>query len=213
MNYAAFPTKGERTRAHIVASAAELFWERSFNGVSVDEIASAAGVNKATVYRYFADKADLALASARYHGIRTLEEMFEENFRQNSEPEQRLAAIYSYAYCANVEMKQAKGDLLGCPVIGLVLELSFEMPQIRDEASQIFMQVEKYLEEIARDAIAAGRVTGSPKTLARSLMQLLHGAFSSSRIAAEPEQILDAGHTSLAIIGYPETRIPALSDA
>lgn len=83
MNYAAFPTKGERTRAHIVANAAELLWERSFNGVSVDEIASAAGVNKATVYRYFADKGDLALASTRYHGIRTLEEMFEHSFRQH----------------------------------------------------------------------------------------------------------------------------------
>ncbi len=210
MNYAAFPTKGERTRAHIVANAAELFWERSFNGVSVDEIASAAGGNKATVYRYFADKGDLALASARYHGIRTLEEMFEHSFRQHSTPDQRLAAIYSYAYLANVEMKKAKDDVLGCPIIGLVLELSFEMPQIRDEAASIFLQIEGYLEEIARDAIAAERVTGSAKVIARALMQLLHGAFSSSRIASEPEQILDAGHTSLAIIGYPETRIQAL---
>lgn len=65
MNFVAFPTKSERKRPRIVANAAELLWERSFNGVSVDEIGSAAGINKATVYRYFADKGELALASAR----------------------------------------------------------------------------------------------------------------------------------------------------
>lgn len=83
MNFVAFPTKSERKRPRIVANAAELLWERSFNGVSVDEIGSAAGINKATVYRYFADKGELALASARDHGIRTLEEMFEHSFRQH----------------------------------------------------------------------------------------------------------------------------------
>lgn len=213
MNFAAFPTKGERTRAQIVASAAELFWERSFNGVSVDDIAKSAGVNKATVYRYFADKADLALASARYHGMRTLEEMFEASFRDHREPDQRLAAIYSFAYHSNVEMKQAKDDVLGCPVIGLVLELSFEMPEIREEASLIFQQIENYLVELAQDAVAAGRADGEPHKIGRALMQLLHGAFSSSRIASDPKQILDAGITSLAIIGYPETRIPLLDNA
>ena len=213
MNYAAFPTKGERTRAQIVASAAELFWERSFNGVSVDDIAKLAGVNKATVYRYFADKADLALASARYHGMRTLEEMFETSFQEHRDPDRRLAAIYTYAYCANAEMKQDKDDVLGCPVIGLVLELSFEMPEIREEASLIFQQIEGYLVEIAQDAIEAGRVNGDPAKLGRALMQMLHGAFSSSRIASDPNQILDAGHTSLTLIGYPETRIALLNNA
>ncbi len=83
MNFVAFPTKGKRKRPRIVANAAELLWERSFNGVSVDEIGSAAGINKATVYRYFADKGEFALASARDHGIRTLEEMSEHSFRQH----------------------------------------------------------------------------------------------------------------------------------
>ena len=53
MNQEALPTRGERTRAHIIACAASLFWARSFHGVSVDRVAEAAEVNKATVYRYF----------------------------------------------------------------------------------------------------------------------------------------------------------------
>ncbi|MEM8726110.1 MAG: helix-turn-helix domain-containing protein, partial [Pseudomonadota bacterium] len=56
MKLAPILTKGERTRAHIVSVASGLFWRRNFHGVSVDQIADAAEVNKATVYRYFADK-------------------------------------------------------------------------------------------------------------------------------------------------------------
>lgn len=207
MNYADFPTKGERTRAHIVATAAEMFWQRSFNGVSVDEIADAASVNKATIYRYFADKGDLALAATRHQGAVTLEQIFEASFAAHETPDQRLVAIYSKAYRGNIEMKEERGDLLGCPVLGLVLELGFDMPEIRREAGHIFDRVQSYFTGIARDAIAAGRTDGAPDKIGRALMQLHHGACASSRIAAEPEYILDAGRTSLRLIGYPEAAL------
>lgn len=209
MNHADFPTKGERTRAHIVTTAADLFWQRSFNGISVDEIASAANINKATIYRYFADKADLALAATRHHGILTLEQVFEASCAAHKAPDARLAAIYRKIYLGAIEAKADKGDLFGCPILGLVLELSYEMPQIRREAGLIFDRVETYLAEIAQDAIALGRVTGSPEGIGRALMQLLHGAFASSRIAAEPQRIFDAGQTSMALIGYPEMKLAA----
>jgi AcrR family transcriptional regulator len=207
MNIQTFPTKGERTRAHIIASAASLFWRKSFNGVSVDDIAAEAQVNKATIYRYFADKADLALAVIRHQGVLSMEHVFEASMAANTGPERRLAAIYAKAYHVHAQTKSETGDLLGCPVIGLALELSFEMPHIREEAHRIFSQVEAYLVEIAEQASAQGRYAGSPDELGATLMQLMHGAFASARIASDPTRILDAGHASLALLGYPETRI------
>jgi AcrR family transcriptional regulator len=44
------------TRAAIFAAAAEAFSRQGFNGVVVDEIARAAGVNKAMIYYHFEDK-------------------------------------------------------------------------------------------------------------------------------------------------------------
>ena len=46
----------EKTRRAIFAAAADLFSRRGFDGVSVDDIARAAGVNKAMIYYHFADK-------------------------------------------------------------------------------------------------------------------------------------------------------------
>jgi len=207
MNLVTPLTKGERTRAHIVATAADLFWRYNFHGVSVDRIADAAEVNKATVYRYFADKSDVALAAVRYHGELTLRDVFEANFKRFSRPEDRLAGIYSDIFCAHQALKDESGDLFGCPVVGLALELGQEMPALRKEAQGIFGRIEEFLHTIASDALASQGKPGSAKVLARTLVQLLHGGFASARLTSEPDRILDAATASLALIGFPHTHV------
>ncbi|MFY8144203.1 MAG: TetR/AcrR family transcriptional regulator, partial [Caulobacter sp.] len=50
-------------RQRLVAHARALFAERGFEGVSVDEIAAAAGLTKGAVYYQFKDKTDLFRAA------------------------------------------------------------------------------------------------------------------------------------------------------
>ncbi|MBV7258877.1 TetR/AcrR family transcriptional regulator [Erythrobacter crassostreae] len=207
MDFAALPTKGERTRAHIVATAANLFWRRSFHGVSVDLVADAAQVNKATIYRYFADKGDLALAVVRFNGAVTIETVFASSFDIYSSPQDRLAAIFRFVYGAHETMLEESGDIYGCPIVGLALELGQDMPEIRKEAQHIFDQVENYLTIIARDAVDNNGLNQSPEMLGRTLTQLLHGAFASARLAGAPSRILDAGNASLALLGFADTQI------
>ncbi|RSS73963.1 TetR/AcrR family transcriptional regulator [Streptomyces sp. WAC06614] len=54
-------TKKQRTRAHLRATALELFLERGFDAVSVADVAAAAEVSKPTLFRYFPTKEDLVL--------------------------------------------------------------------------------------------------------------------------------------------------------
>jgi AcrR family transcriptional regulator len=51
-----------RNRERVLAAAAELFAARGVAGVSMDEVAAAAGVGKGTLFRRFGDKAGLAVA-------------------------------------------------------------------------------------------------------------------------------------------------------
>jgi AcrR family transcriptional regulator len=51
-----------RNRAAILAAATRLIGERGIDAVSVDDVASAAGVGKGTVFRRFGDKAGLVRA-------------------------------------------------------------------------------------------------------------------------------------------------------
>lgn len=48
--------RGSRTRARIVTTALSLFESQGFHGTSVDDIAKAAGVSRATLYQYFESK-------------------------------------------------------------------------------------------------------------------------------------------------------------
>lgn len=51
-----------RARAEIADAALTLFFDRGFEGVTVDEIVSAAGVSRRTFFRYFETKEDALLA-------------------------------------------------------------------------------------------------------------------------------------------------------
>jgi len=59
--------KKERVREQIRQAALDLFDQRDFDSVTVDEIAERAEVSKSTLFRYFETKEDLLLVDARMH--------------------------------------------------------------------------------------------------------------------------------------------------
>ncbi|GAA3179835.1 TetR/AcrR family transcriptional regulator [Nonomuraea roseoviolacea] len=84
-----------RNRAAVLDAAARLFAEHGVEGVSMDQIAAAAGVGKGTLFRRFGDKAGLAVAllDARE---RTLQEGILHGpppLGPGAEPAERLAAF------------------------------------------------------------------------------------------------------------------------
>lgn len=60
--------KKEQTRERLRSSAFQLFTERGYDNVTVDEVAEHAEVSKSTLFRYFETKEDLVLADSRAHG-------------------------------------------------------------------------------------------------------------------------------------------------
>jgi AcrR family transcriptional regulator len=57
--------RAERTRAHIIDTAAAAFAERGFDGVSLNELVKASGVSKGAFYFHFSSKETLALTAFR----------------------------------------------------------------------------------------------------------------------------------------------------
>src|SRR5438270_10430578 len=69
--------RATQRRETLVAAASELFAQRGYDHVSLDEVAERAGVTKVIVYRHFASKKDLymqLLANHRDELLRTLTE-------------------------------------------------------------------------------------------------------------------------------------------
>lgn len=56
-------TKGERTKQHIIEQSIKLFSKNSFQNVTMRQIAQAAGISPALIYKYFSTQEDLYYAT------------------------------------------------------------------------------------------------------------------------------------------------------
>ena len=85
-----------RNRARILAAAERLFAERGATTVSMEEVATAAGVGKGTLYRRYPDRAALATALLDEHERRLQEHLLggPPPLGPGAPPGERLAAFY-----------------------------------------------------------------------------------------------------------------------
>ncbi len=95
------PTRRERgdVRARLLTEAVRLFAARGFDGVSVDEIVAAAGVNKRMVYHYFGSKEGIYRAALGFvfEDLGQLETGVIHSYVGRSDPEggmRKLVAVY-----------------------------------------------------------------------------------------------------------------------
>jgi AcrR family transcriptional regulator len=82
-------------RERILETAYELFVQRGFRGVGVEEVIARAGVAKATLYRHFPSKDDLVIAFLELREQRwTLDWVEAEARARGATPEEHLLAIF-----------------------------------------------------------------------------------------------------------------------
>lgn len=74
---------------HILDAAAELFVERGVSGVGMNEIATAAGCSRATVYRYFENRRALHLAFVNREALRVAQ-LIRDGTAHIADPAERL---------------------------------------------------------------------------------------------------------------------------
>jgi AcrR family transcriptional regulator len=94
-------TGGEKTKKKILATAEQLFAEKGYDGTGIQDIATAAGINKALIYYHFKNKRDIVDSLFQ----QTLDEMFamqgrvDEKIREvdgTGEVEKQLTGIISF---------------------------------------------------------------------------------------------------------------------
>ena len=112
------PSPVSDARQRILDSAYELFSRRGIRDVGVDEIIEHAGVAKATLYRHFPSKNDLALAFLEEREqLWTREWVEAEARRRGSTPEEQLLAIFDL-----FDEWFHRSDFEGCSLVNVLLE-------------------------------------------------------------------------------------------
>jgi TetR/AcrR family transcriptional regulator len=82
----------EQRRKDITDAAEKLFFSRGYDSVTMDDIAKAVELNKATIYLYFKDKESLFFAVV-LHGVRLLHSMVRESVKDGMSGAEKLRQI------------------------------------------------------------------------------------------------------------------------
>ena len=149
-------------RDEILGAAARLFAQRGYSATSMNDVAQASGVSKATLYHYVRDKHDLLAQITRGHVAR-LEAVLEEVGGQRLPPEAHLRALIG-RFMQAYEHAQHEHRVL-------TEDVRFLEPAARREV----LEAQRRVVQAFADAIGALRPDLQRSTLAKPLAMLLFG--------------------------------------
>jgi AcrR family transcriptional regulator len=154
----------ESPRERILAAARELFYRRGIHSVSVDEVASAAGSNKMTLYRHFGSKDRLIVEwlTATAEGARALWQEVE-----TTHPDDAMARLRALV---DMMVDQISEWMRGCPFGNSLAELSAPDHPAYDVIRRYFAYQREWLERTCREAGLA-----RPDETADALFYIIRG--------------------------------------
>jgi TetR/AcrR family transcriptional regulator, transcriptional repressor for nem operon len=171
--------KGERTRARIVARAAELFNTRGYGGTAISDVMQAAAIEKGGLYRHFASKEELAVAAFDY-AVEQVCARLAPVFHARSN-----AADTLIAFIATLRTYASNPPLAGgCPILNTAIDSDDAQPVLRVRVRQALNAWQAELRRIVRDGIARGELqpTVDADHVAALLIATMEGALMMSRI-------------------------------
>ncbi len=167
----------ERRCSQILETAGRVFAESGFRQADVQTIADRIGVGKGTIYRYFATKEELFLASVD-HAMRQLLERVEDVSNRTDDPLVRVGATIE-AYLAWFEERPE--------VVELLIQ---ERAEFRERTSSYFAHGDHARESwraVLEELMAQGRLRRMPvETVMDTIGDMLYGTIFSDAFSGRP---------------------------
>ena len=178
-------------RKRLVDAASKLFYAEGIGRVSVDAVAEKAGLTKRTLYYHFKSKDDLIAAYLDGRDQPNLEQMAGWFNAAEGGADKKVEAIFT-----NLARVARHPKWKGCGFLRTAAELAAMPghPAVKAGARHK-TNFEKWLAE----ALSSHNV-GEAKMLAREIVLLMDGAFSSMLIHHNPDYINAAGHAAATLI-------------
>ncbi|KUM26871.1 TetR family transcriptional regulator [Mesorhizobium loti] len=183
--------KANPTRKRLVDAAAKLFYAEGIGRVSVDAVAEKAGLTKRTLYYHFKSKDELITAYLDSRDQPNLKQMAGWFEAAEGGADKKVTAIFTHLARVARHVKWK-----GCGFLRTAAELAAMPghPAVK-AGSRHKSNFEKWLAgELSSHGVR------EPKMLAREIVLLMDGAFSSMLIHHDPDYITAAGHAAATLV-------------
>jgi TetR/AcrR family transcriptional repressor of nem operon len=177
-------TSDAKTR--LLKAAMELIYARGYSAVGVQEICTQAGVNKGSFYHFFPSKQALVLTVIDAHA-RYVQEMWEEAMMAGQPAFERMLQVFERVYKAHRTLVDVCGQMRGCPIGNLALELCNQDEIIRQKVWEVFKGWASMIERMLREAVANGELeVDDIGTTAQSLIAYFEGVLLLAKAQNDP---------------------------
>lgn len=194
-------------RERLVAAARQLMYGRGYADVGVQEICAAAGVHRGSFYHFFPSKQALALdVIDRYD--RWYRDLLGQALARDVPPLQRIRRLFELTYEHHRFFLEATGQVKGCPIGNLALELSTQDEMLRQKLQQTLDEWTAHLEDALREAIAKGEAAEiDPHAGAQAVLAYLEGAALLATTRNDPDLFKQLAARALQLVapGAPRT--------
>jgi TetR/AcrR family transcriptional regulator, transcriptional repressor for nem operon len=191
-------------RQRLIEAARDVIFAHTYEGVSVDELCAAAGVNKSSFYHFFPSKQALVLAAIDRQWQWFEETVLAPTFLDASPPQDRILRFFDQVVKRQQEQKRTCGHMNGCPAGNLTLEMSTLDELIRSRVDRFFREWLCYFERSLRDAKRLGI---APTTLdtaqtAEALLAYFEGVMLLAKGRNDPSLVSSLRMGVLSLMQY-----------
>lgn len=176
-----------------------VFWSTGYSGASLDSIATAAGMNRPSLYAAFGDKHSLYIKALEQYWEFAVASMHE----ALTDPALTLREALTRFYEGQLSIYfSGEGQPRGCFAIGTATTEAVEDPEIRDVLSDRLSRLDADLEARLRVAIDRGELTSDVDAGALAVLaaSLLHSISIRARAGKSREELTELARNAVSVI-------------
>jgi TetR/AcrR family transcriptional regulator, transcriptional repressor for nem operon len=177
--------------------AMRLFWERGYEATSIQDLVDALGVNRASLYGAFGDKAEIFEAALDRYSAHV-----QAGVRSALAPPHRGREAVGRYFRAIIEQATEPGLPRGCLVLNTALGCSTAPPAVLHRVREAIRRNEDVLHRaLARDP--ALRARSDLRALAQFFAAHGHGLAVKARIGTRPAELFQSAELALRVLDTP----------
>lgn len=182
---------------HALKKAMDLFWERGYEGSSIEDILQWTGLGRGSLYATFGDKHSLYLAALDRYCANALEKMAA--FRQQPGSLQEVLESLFQTYIDSLLSDPARR---GCFLVNAHVELAPHDPEVFKRVQSAYHDIEEMFSSLLIKAQAAGELaeTCDPHQFAHFFLGTLISIRVLARARADREVLQDVVKTALSVL-------------
>lgn len=181
------PREFDKTEA--LDQAMVLFWRNGYRGVSMDDLTSAMGITRPSLYAAFGDKEALFLSAVDHYRAKVIIPPFMQ-LRSGKELKKDLSAFFA-AVCDRISDPTTPGCFIACMLSQESLDseaIKAKLTATFDNADLGFGQILNGQRDQLRDGV-------DPDVAAQLLVSVMHGLSIRARSGASKEELTRIGST------------------